>query len=30
MGFGVTREQQRRIDAIRDKYKSLEEIDYGI
>ena len=30
MGFGVTREQQRRIDAIREKYKSLEEVDYGV
>lgn len=30
MGFGVTREQQRRIDAIRCKYKSIEEMDYGV
>ncbi len=27
MGFGVNREQQRRMDAIRLKYKSLEEIE---
>ncbi len=30
MGFGITREQQRRIDAIREKYKSLEEVEYGV
>ena len=30
MGFGMTREQQRRIDAIRRKYKSVEEMNYGI
>ena len=30
MGFGMTREQQRRIDAIRHKYKSVEEMNYGI
>lgn len=30
MGFGMTREQQRRIDTIRCKYKSIEEIEYGI
>ena len=26
MGFGLTRQQQRRIDIIKSKYKSLEEI----
>lgn len=30
MGFGMTREQQRRIDVIRKKYKSIEEIEYGV
>lgn len=30
MGFGMSREQQKRIDAIRDKYKSLEEVEYGV
>ena len=30
MGFGMTREQQKRIDAIRRKYKSVEEMNYGI
>ena len=30
MGFGLTREQQKRIDAIRSEYKSVEEINYGI
>ncbi len=30
MGFGMTRQQQNRIDIIRNKYKSLEEIDYGV
>lgn len=29
MGFGVTRQQQKNIDLIREKYKSLEEIEYG-
>lgn len=29
MGFGVTRQQQKNIDMIREKYKSLEEIEYG-
>ena len=29
MGFGVTREQQRRIDLIRCKYRSIERMDYG-
>ncbi len=30
MGFGMTRDQQRRIDAIRHKYKSVEEMNYGV
>lgn len=30
MGFGLTREQQKRIDVIKMKYGNLEEIDYGI
>lgn len=30
MGFGMSREQQKRIDAIRRKYKSLEEINNGV
>ncbi len=30
MGFGMTRDQQRRIDMIRHKYKSVEEMNYGI
>lgn len=30
MGFGMSRQQQKRIDLIRRKYKSLEEIDYGV
>ena len=30
MGFGLTRQQQKRIEAIRKKYKSIEEFDYGI
>ena len=30
MGFGITRQQQRYVDEIRKKYKSLEEIDYGV
>lgn len=30
MGFGITRQQQRRIDVIRRKYKSLEELNNGI
>lgn len=29
MGFGMTRQQQKRIDMIRSKYKSLEEMNYG-
>ena len=30
MGFGMTREQQRRIDAIQKKYESIEEMNYGV
>ena len=30
MGFGMTRQQQKRIDDIRDKYKSLVEIEYEV
>lgn len=30
MGFGMTREQQKRINIIKEKYKSVEEIDYGV
>ena len=30
MGFGLNREQQRRIDTIRKEYKNIEEINYGI
>ncbi len=27
MGFGITREQKKNIDLIKDKYQSLEEIE---
>ncbi len=30
MGFGMSRQQQKRIDLIRQKYKGVEEMDYGI
>lgn len=30
MGFGLSREQQQRIDTIRTEYKSVEEIEYEI
>ncbi len=30
MGFGITRQQQKRIDMIRRKYKSLEDMHNGI
>lgn len=30
MGFGLTRDQQRQIDQIKQKYKSIEEIEYGV
>ena len=29
MGFGLDRNQQKRIDLIRNKYKSIEEMNYG-
>ena len=29
MGFGMTREQQKRVDLIREKYKSLEDMENG-
>ncbi len=28
MGFGMTKQQQNRIDMIRKKYKSIEDMDY--
>lgn len=30
MGFGMTREQQKRINAIKEKYRSVEEMNHGI
>lgn len=30
MGFGMTREQQKRVDMIKEKYKSIEEMNYGV
>lgn len=30
MGFGLTRLQQRRINEIRRKYKSIEEMEYEL
>ncbi len=30
MGFGMSRQQEKKIDLIRRKYKSLEEIEYGV
>lgn len=30
MGFGMTRQQQNRLDMIRCKYKSIEEFDYEV
>lgn len=30
MGFAMTRQQQKRIDLIRRKYKSIEEMEYGV
>lgn len=30
MGFGLTKEQQGRINFLREKYKSVEEMEYGI
>ncbi|MBQ8597404.1 MAG: DUF3440 domain-containing protein [Lachnospiraceae bacterium] len=30
MGFGLSREQQKRIDDIKEKYKGIEEMEYGV
>ena len=30
MGFGMNKEQKKRIDLIREKYKSIEEMNYGV
>lgn len=30
MGFGMTRQQQKRVDLIREKYKSIEEMEYHV
>lgn len=30
MGFGITRQQQKYIDIIRKKYRSVEEMEYGV
>lgn len=30
MGFGITRDQQRKIDLIREKYQHIEEINYEV
>ena len=30
MGFGLSRQEQKRVDVIRRKYKSIEEINYGV
>ncbi|MDE7318398.1 MAG: DUF3440 domain-containing protein [Lachnospiraceae bacterium] len=30
MGFGMTRQQQRYIDEIRRRYKSVEDMNYGV
>lgn len=30
MGYGLSRQQQKYVDTIRKKYKSIEEINYGI
>ncbi|HIZ08135.1 MAG TPA: DUF3440 domain-containing protein [Candidatus Eubacterium avistercoris] len=30
MGFGLSREEQKRIDMIRNKYKGVEEMNYGV
>ena len=27
MGFGLTRQQQKRVDIIRNKYKSVEDLE---
>jgi len=30
MGFGISSEQKKRIDLIREKYRKLEEMEYGL
>ncbi|MFR8010294.1 MAG: phosphoadenosine phosphosulfate reductase [Clostridia bacterium] len=30
MGFGLTRQQQKRLDLIKQKYKSIEDFNYGV
>ena len=30
MGFGMSKQQKKRIDIIKRKYKSIEEMEYGI
>ncbi len=30
MGFGITREQKKRIDVLERKYKVVEEMEYGV
>ncbi len=30
MGFGMSKQQQKYVEAIRKKYQSIEEMDYGV
>lgn len=30
MGFGLTRQQQKKLDLIKQKYKSIEDLNYGV
>lgn len=30
MGFGLTRQQQKNLDLIKQKYKSIEDFNYGV
>ena len=30
MGFGLTRQQQKRVEMIRKKYQGIEEINHGL
>ncbi len=30
MGFGLSKQQKKRVDVIRRKYKSIEEAEYGV
>ena len=30
MGFGMTRQQQKRLDVIKRKYQSIEDFNYGV